>query len=571
MPGSSFLGRVDRAVELFCEIGAGALVAVEIVILFAGVVARYAFNHPLVWVEELAAILFLWLVSLGAVIALRRTEHMRMTVLIGRAGPRWRRIAACFAALLVVVVTLGLLVPGLSYAQQQTAILTPVLQWPGSVEIYGQLVGLVLLLYVALRQLLGSVAWLELLGVLLFSAAVFVGLYYLQDWFDDIGNCSLIVFFIGIVGFCIFVGVPIAFSFAIATFGYLHFTSNIPLATIISQMDQGMSSIELLAVPMFVVLGLLLEMTGIARAMVEFLAALVGNRRGGLSYVLIGAMYLISGISGSKAADQAAVAPVLLPEMRRRGMAPGELAAQLAAAAAMSETIPPSLVLIIVGAVTGVSISALFTGGLLPAGIAAAGLCALIFVRSRRDAPSSERVTAATVLRLFVVAIPALILPFIIRWGRARRGHDRDGSGHARRGLRDPGRPFRLSQLRLASARDHPGGDGGAVGRHPAHHRQRQRDGVVADPSRVRADTDRPDDRAAGRAGGVHGDLDRSLCRARQRAGRICRPWCYSGRCCSRSPSISGSISCSMRSWRSWRWGSGYSRRRSGLGSTRPV
>ncbi|MGI4799679.1 MAG: TRAP transporter large permease subunit [Janthinobacterium lividum] len=416
MSGSSFLGRVDRAVELFCEIGAGALVAVEIVILFAGVVARYAFNHPLVWVEELAAILFLWLVSLGAVIALRRTEHMRMTVLIGRAGPRWRRIAACFAALLVVVVTLGLLVPGLSYAQQQTAILTPVLQWPGSVEIYGQLVGLVLLLYVALRQLLGSIAWLELLGVLLFSAAVFAGLFYLQDWFDDIGNGSLIVFFIGIVGFCIFVGVPIAFSFAIATFGYLHFTSNIPLATIISQMDQGMSSIELLAVPMFVVLGLLLEMTGIARAMVEFLAALVGNRRGGLSYVLIGAMYLISGISGSKAADQAAVAPVLLPEMRRRGMAPGELAAQLAAAAAMSETIPPSLVLIIVGAVTGVSISALFTGGLLPAGIAAAGLCALVFWRSRHDAPSGERVTAATVLRLFVVAVPALILPFIIRW-----------------------------------------------------------------------------------------------------------------------------------------------------------
>ncbi len=145
---------------------------------------------------------------------------------------------------------------------------------------------------------------------------------------------------------------------------------------------------------MFVVLGLLLEMTGIARAMVEFLAALVGNRRGGLSYVLIAAMYLISGISGSKAADQAAVAPVLLPEMRRRGTPGGELAAQLAASAAMSETIPPSLVLIIVGAVTGVSISALFTGGLLPAGIAAAGLALLVFFRSRGDRPEGARVDA---------------------------------------------------------------------------------------------------------------------------------------------------------------------------------
>ena len=339
-----------------------------------------------------------------------------MTVLVMRLGPAAQRIAASFAALLVVIVTLGLLIPGLSYAAQQGAILTPVLQIPGSVEIYGQMAALALLLYTALRQVLGGVRWVELLGVVLVTAAIFAALYFLQDWFDDIGNGALVVFFVGITGTCIFLGVPIAFSFAIATFAYIHFTSTIPLAVVIGQMDQGMSSIELLAVPMFVVLGLLLEMTGIARAMVEFLAALVGNKRGGLSYVLIAAMYLISGISGSKAADQAAVAPVLLPEMRRRGMAGGELAAQLAASAAMSETIPPSLVLIIVGAVTGVSISALFTGGLLPAGIAAAGLALLVFVRSRGERPDLTPIPASRKLRLFVVAIPALILPFIIRY-----------------------------------------------------------------------------------------------------------------------------------------------------------
>ena len=125
-------------------------------ILFAGVVARYAFDHPLVWVEELAGVLFLWLVSLGAVIALRRGEHMRMTVIVGRLGARARRICARFAALLVVVVTLGLIIPGITYAAQQQAILTPVLQMPGSWEIAGQLAALVLLLYVALRQLLAE-------------------------------------------------------------------------------------------------------------------------------------------------------------------------------------------------------------------------------------------------------------------------------------------------------------------------------------------------------------------------------------------------------------------------------
>ncbi|MDQ2764492.1 MAG: TRAP transporter large permease subunit, partial [Pseudomonadota bacterium] len=373
------LRRLDRLVDYVTQSVAAALVVVEIVILFAGVVWRYLLDSPLVWVEELAGILFLWLVSLGAVIALSRGEHMRMTVIVGRLGAKGRRFAGRLSALIVAVVAVGLVVPGISYAIQQQAIVTPVMQIPGSWEIAGQLVALGLLFYVAVRRLFVGATWRELMLVLGIGIVIGVALWALEPTFDDLGNADLLIFFIGFVGTCIFIGVPIAFSFGIATFGYIYFTTTIPLAVVISQMDQGMSSIELLAVPMFVVLGLLLEMTGIARAMVDFLAALVGHRRGGLSYVLIVAMYLISGISGSKAADQAAVAPVLLPEMRRRGSAPGELVAQLAASAAMSETIPPSLVLIIVGAVTGVSISALFDGGLLPAAFAAIGLAGLVF------------------------------------------------------------------------------------------------------------------------------------------------------------------------------------------------
>jgi len=414
--GTSVLRVIDGLVDRVTRLLAAALVVIEVAILFAGVVFRYGLDHPLVWVEELAAMLFLWLVSLGAVRALIRGEHMCMTVLVGRLGPRAQRFCGRFAALIVAVVLVALLVPGLSYAAQQQDILTPVMQIPGSWEIIGQLVALALMLYVALRRLFSGAAWGELALVLGIGLVVGLVLWGLEPVFDDLGNADLLIFFIGVVGVCIFMGVPIAFSFAIATFGYIAFTTTIPLAVVIGQMDQGMSSIELLAVPMFIVLGLLLEMTGIARAMVDFLAALVGHRRGGLSYVLIVAMYLISGISGSKAADQAAVAPVLLPEMRRRGAVGGELVAQLAASAAMSETIPPSLVLIIVGAVTGVSISALFTGGLLPALVAAIGLAALVFMRTRHERPAGARPGARAVGRLFVIAIPALILPFVIRY-----------------------------------------------------------------------------------------------------------------------------------------------------------
>lgn len=280
----------------------------------------------------------------------------------------------------------------------------------------GELAALVLLFLIALRQLFEGATWRQLAISFAVGLVLGVGLWLLEPVLYAIGNADLIVFFVGLVGISIVCGIPIAFSFGIATLAYLFYTTTIPLSVIISQTNQGMASIELLAVPMFVVLGLLLEMSGIARALVNCLSAFVGHRRGGLSYALIGTMYLIAGISGSKAADQAAVAPVLLPEMKRRGIPSGELVAQLAASAAMSETIPPSLVLIIVAAVTGVSTAALFDGGVLPAVVAAIALIILIFIRTRHDHPVGEHVGIMRALWLFVIAVPAFVLPFIIRY-----------------------------------------------------------------------------------------------------------------------------------------------------------
>ena len=128
-----------------------------------------------------------------------------------------------------------------------------------------------------------------------------------------LGNLNLLIFFVGVVAASVFAGVPIAFAFGLATFGYLALTTDTPLTVVVGRMDEGMSHLILLAVPLFVFLGLLIEMTGMARAMVGFLASLLGHVRGGLHYVLVGAMYLVSGISGSKAADMAAVAPALFP------------------------------------------------------------------------------------------------------------------------------------------------------------------------------------------------------------------------------------------------------------------
>jgi len=408
---------IDHAIGWITEIPAAILVLVEVAILFAGVVARYVFDKPLIWSDELAETLFLWLVMFGSVIALRRSEHMRMTALVSRLSLQSQRWFSTTALVVVAIVLVILLPNARDYMVTQYAILTPALHMHDAFRVLGMVVGIVLMLVIVGVRLAEESDWRPALGSFVVAAVVGGAMALAHPLFVSIGTASLAIFFLGLVGVCVAAGVPIAFCFALATLTYLTFAAPTTLSVVVGQMDQGMSSLELLAVPMFVLLGLLLEMTGIAGVLVDFLAQLVGRLRGGLSYVLLGAMFLISGISGSKAADQAAVAPVLFPEMKRRGANSGELVAQLAASAAMSETIPPSLVLIIIASVTGVSISALFTGGIIPAIVAGLALVIVTFFRSRNEAPGQGPApTAAQIGRAFVIAIPGLFLPLLVRF-----------------------------------------------------------------------------------------------------------------------------------------------------------
>lgn len=411
-----WLAAAEAAVGGAIELAAAALIAAEIVILLAGVVARYFFAAPLVWTDELASLLFLWLACLGAVVALRRGEHMRMTALVARASPALRGlldtvgVAAAFAMLLL------LLHPAYEYAADELAVTTPALEISNVWRAAALPVGIGLMALMAFARLLGAGNWRRTAvaaGCVVLACALF---YVLGPAFQGLGNVNLLVFFVGVTAATVLLGVPIGFSFGLATFGFLALATRMPLTVMVGRMDEGMSHIILLAVPLFVFLGLLIEMTGMARAMVAFLASLLGHVRGGLSYVLVGAMYLVSGISGSKVADMAAVAPVLFPEMRKRGAKDGDLVALLATTGAQTETIPPSLVLITIGSVTGVSIAALFTGGLLPGVVLAAALCAVVGWRYRReDLSHARRATRAEIGRAFLSALPAIVLPFVIR------------------------------------------------------------------------------------------------------------------------------------------------------------
>jgi len=413
---SHLVNRLERGFATVIETGAALLVLVEIGVLLAGVIARYVFHAPLVWSDELASILFLWLSMLGAVVALRRGEHMRMTGLVSRVGPQAKALLETVAITAPLAFLVMILHPAADYAMEEKFIVTPALEISNAWRAAALPVGVGLMMMMALVRLMRLRAPKLVITTIALTAGL-IGLFWLAGpMLKPLGQVNLIIFFVGIVAANVFAGVPIAFSFALATFGYLALTTSTPLLVMVGRLDEGMSHLILLAVPLFVFLGLLIEMTGMARAMIQFLASLLGHVRGGLSYVLIGAMYLVSGISGSKIADMAAIAPVLFPEMKKRGAAPGDLVALLAATGAQTETIPPSIVLITIGSVTGVSIAALFAGGLLPAVVLGAALCAVVWWRYRReDLSHVRRVPWSEILRLAIVALPAILLPFVIR------------------------------------------------------------------------------------------------------------------------------------------------------------
>jgi tripartite ATP-independent transporter DctM subunit len=399
------------------ELPAVVLIVAEVVILLAGVISRYVFHSPIAWTDELASVLFLWIGLFGAALASYRGEHMRLSFVLERLPATLRPLAETFGLIVALVFLVALIGPAVSFTIHEHIITTPALGIPNSLRVGALPVGLGLMILIAVARMWKTCAPRNIAISFAVVACVAAALYMLAPSLKAIGNWNLLIFIALTVTVTLMLGVPIGFSFGIATLSYVIFATRAPTMVIVGRIEEGSSHLILLAVPLFILLGALMDIAGLARAMVGFLASLLGHVRGGLNYVLLGGMYLVSGISGSKVADMAAVAPVLFPEMKKRGQKPGEMVALLATSGAMAETIPPSLVLITVGSVTSISISALFTGGLLPAFALAIALGAVVWIRSRGDDMRNiAKAPGSAVRKAFLVALPALTLPFVIRF-----------------------------------------------------------------------------------------------------------------------------------------------------------
>jgi tripartite ATP-independent transporter DctM subunit len=210
---------------------------------------------------------------------------------------------------------------------------------------------------------------------------------------------------------------PVAFALVAAALGWLQFASPVPISLVVQRMSSGIDSFPLLAIPLFVLAGNLMNVGGIAARIFEFAVALVGHLRGGLAQVNIFASLIFAGMSGVAQADAAGLGTVEIKAMKREGFDPAFAAACTAASAIVGPIIPPSVIMVVYGVLAQVSISDLFLAGLVPGLMIGALLMLTVWFlvsSGRVHAPVQPRADVRTLRRTFLRAIPPLMAPVIL-------------------------------------------------------------------------------------------------------------------------------------------------------------
>jgi C4-dicarboxylate transporter DctM subunit len=218
----------------------------------------------------------------------------------------------------------------------------------------------------------------------------------------------------------IIIGMPVAFALGVGALGALLAEPSLPVTLVPQRMFTALDSWPIMAVPLFMLAGGLMDRGGMSRRIVEFASASLCFVRGSLGMVTVMASMVFAGISGSSTADTAAVGSIMLPAMRDRGYDMRFAAALQAAAGAIGPVIPPSILMIVIGYVTGTSVAQLFLAGVVPGVMIGLGLMVVAYRQALKEGPEFDAPVpfdARKVLDAGVKALPALGLPFLIVFG----------------------------------------------------------------------------------------------------------------------------------------------------------
>ena len=222
----------------------------------------------------------------------------------------------------------------------------------------------------------------------------------------------LIVFAVGMV-----VGLPLSFAMLASTVVYFLYVDQ-PLYLVVQQFFIGIDSFTLLAIPFFMLAGELMVVSGTAEKMLTFSNAIVGRFRGGVGYVTVVSSMLFGGCSGSAISEVAGLGRMQVQMMERGGFSRAFGTALAVSSSIKGAIIPPSIPMVLVGAITGTSIGGMLVGGAVPGLLVAVAMAGVVFFTSRRMAPQREkRMPAREMLGVTLGSLPFLAMPFIILGG----------------------------------------------------------------------------------------------------------------------------------------------------------
>jgi len=420
LPGGAILMRrspVLRAIDRCAENLLVAALLAELVLVLANVLARVYLHHSFLWSDEAARLSLSILAFIGGAVAYRRRDHAFVRIVLNLLPTPVERACLALSDVLVLF-TAGLVgIASIEFIASSWSELTPILQLPAGLIALPLPIGMTLLTLHAIENLAGYDRRTVLTVVAVVIVALALAAVTREAWLPYFGGDVAIVAALALFFLAILAGVPVGFVLLLATAAYLWTADAGPFVILPQTMVNGTGNFILLAVPFFILAGLIMERGGISVRLVRFIHTLVGHWRGGLLQVTVASMYIVSGLSGSKPADVAAVGTVMRDELRERhGEAEG--AAVLAASAIMGETVPPSIAMLIVGSITSVSVGAMFIGGLIPAAVMAVCLMALIYWRARRaGTPRTARAPLQVIAQAGLAALLPLLMPAMLLGG----------------------------------------------------------------------------------------------------------------------------------------------------------
>ena len=408
------MGRWLAALMRWTEYLAGAVLAVDVLVVFTSVVFRYFLHSPFDWAEEVARALMVVLVFFGAATVLARSQHVGIDLFRGLFPARWQPVLMQFGSWLIVGVSASLFVSACMLLADSYGTTTSI-GFPQWIYTYPVVIGsLFMTLFGTANALNGPrrTVWSTLAAGVALAVAVTV-------WNTLLPEAAVKPWMLLTVGFLggLVLGVPIAFVLALSSLLFFLADPSLPMVVYSQQVMAGMDHFVLLAIPFFVLAGLLMERNGMSSRLIELLLRMFGRVRGGLGLITIMATAFFSGVSGSKLADIAAVGGIVMPAVRRTRQDPNETAGLLACTAVMAETIPPCINMIIMGFVANISIAGLFMAGLVPAAVLAISLAAVtIYVGARID-PDEAFDVKTPMLKLLGGALVALVMVAMIGKG----------------------------------------------------------------------------------------------------------------------------------------------------------